>query len=160
SSWPSGSPSPSASSSASTRPAARPSWTRSRPCGTSEKARIAIPRIKRETAVNATEDRQQSGGDFGYDARHGDIAMPIHDWSRVPSGLFHHFHQSWSIRITDALNAGRLPDGVEALVEQRTGPKESDVLAIEVGPGWRPEEGLDGGVATLPPPSTRIVRRT
>jgi hypothetical protein len=60
--------------------------------------------------------------------------MPTHDWSRVPSGLFHDFHQSWSIRITDALNAGRLPDGVEALVAQRAGPKESDVLAIEVGP--------------------------
>jgi hypothetical protein len=86
--------------------------------------------------------------------------MPIHDWSRVPSGLFHDFHQSWSIRIKDALNAGRLPDGVEALVEQRAGPKESDVLAIEVRPGRRPEEGLDGGVATWPPPNTRIVRRT
>jgi hypothetical protein len=55
--------------------------------------------------------------------------MPIHDWSRVPSGLFHDFHQSWSIRIKDALNAGPLPDGVEALVEQRAGPKESDVYA-------------------------------
>ena len=31
--------------------------------------------------------------------------MPIHDWTRVPSGLFHDFHQSWSIRIKDALNA-------------------------------------------------------
>lgn len=86
--------------------------------------------------------------------------MPIHDWSRVPSGLFHDFHQSWSIRIKDALNAGRLPDGVEALVEQRAGPKESDVLAIEARSGRRSEEGSDGGVATLPPPVTRIVRRT
>ena len=60
--------------------------------------------------------------------------MPIHDWSRVPSGLFHDFHQSWSIRIKDALNSGRLPKGVAALVEQRAGPKESDVLAIEVRP--------------------------
>ncbi len=86
--------------------------------------------------------------------------MPIHDWSRVPSRLFHDFHQSWSIRIKDALNAGRLPDGVEALVEQRAGPKESDVLAIEVRPGRHPGEEPDGGVATLPPPATRIVRRT
>ncbi len=70
----------------------------------------------------------------GYNAHHGDIAMPIHDWSRVPSGLFHDFHQSWSIRIKDALNSGRLPKGVAALVEQRAGPKESDVLAIEVRP--------------------------
>ena len=26
--------------------------------------------------------------------------MPIHDWTRVPSGLSHHFHQDWSIEIT------------------------------------------------------------
>ena len=86
--------------------------------------------------------------------------MPIHDWSRVPSGLFHDFHQSWSIRIKDALNSGRLPKGVAALVEQRAGPKESDVLAIEVRPKRHLGEELDGGIATLPPPVTRIVRRT
>ncbi len=55
--------------------------------------------------------------------------MPIHDWTRVPAGLFHDFHQSWSIRIKDALNAGRLPKGVAALIEQRAGPKESDIYA-------------------------------
>jgi len=43
--------------------------------------------------------------------------MPLHDWTRVPAGLFHDFHQSWSIRLKDALNAGRLPDGIVALVE-------------------------------------------
>jgi hypothetical protein len=86
--------------------------------------------------------------------------MPIHDWSRVPSGLFHDFHQSWSIRIKDALNSGRLPKGVAALVEQRAGPKESDVLAIEARPRRHLDEKLDGGIATLPPPVTRIVRRT
>ena len=57
--------------------------------------------------------------------------MPLHDWTRVPSGLFHDFHQSWSIRIKDALNTGRLPRGTIALVEQRSGPREPDVLAIE-----------------------------
>ncbi len=57
--------------------------------------------------------------------------MPIHDWSQIPPALFHDFHQSWSIRIKDALNAGRLPRGIAALVEQRSGPKESDVLAVE-----------------------------
>lgn len=57
--------------------------------------------------------------------------MPIHDWSRVPSGLFHDFHQTWSILIKVALNSGILPKGVSALVERRSGPKESDVLAVE-----------------------------
>jgi hypothetical protein len=87
--------------------------------------------------------------------------MPIHDWSRAPSGLFHDFHQSWSIRIKDALNAGRLPKGVAALVEQRSGPRESDVLAIEQrlkNPPKNMEANV--GVATLEPPVTRIVRRT
>ncbi|MGH7140286.1 MAG: hypothetical protein ACREHD_31495, partial [Pirellulales bacterium] len=57
--------------------------------------------------------------------------MPIHDWTRVPAGLFHHFHQDWTIEIARALNRGRLPSGVAALVEQRLGPREGDVLAIE-----------------------------
>ncbi len=35
--------------------------------------------------------------------------MPIHDWTRVPAGLFHHFHQDWSIEIARTLNRGRLP---------------------------------------------------
>ena len=42
--------------------------------------------------------------------------MPIHDWTRVDAGLFHAFHQSWSVRIQDALNAGVLPKGYYALV--------------------------------------------
>jgi len=58
--------------------------------------------------------------------------MPIHDWSRIPSGLFHDFHQTWSIQIKMALNAGILPKGISALVEQRSGPRESDVLALEI----------------------------
>jgi hypothetical protein len=78
----------------------------------------------------------------------------------VPSGLFHHFHQDWSIEIARTLNRGRLPKGLSALVEQWAGPKESDVLAIEVRPKRRPGEEVDGGVATMPPPVTRIVRRT
>jgi len=28
--------------------------------------------------------------------------MPIHDWSRIPSGLFHDFHQTWTIQIKQA----------------------------------------------------------
>jgi hypothetical protein len=86
--------------------------------------------------------------------------MPLHDWTRVPSGLFHHFHQSWSIRIADALNAGRLPGGFAALVEQRSGPREPDVLAIETR-ARRPRREPDaGGVATMEPPATQIVQRS
>ncbi len=87
--------------------------------------------------------------------------MPIHDWTRVPPGLFHHFHQDWSIEIARELNRGRLPRGLSALVEQRSGPMESDVLAIEnVGgiAGFLPGRG--GATATAEPPMTRFVRRT
>jgi hypothetical protein len=79
----------------------------------------------------------------------------------VPAGLFHDFHQSWCIRIKDALNRGGLPKGVAALVEQRVGPRESDVLAIERQAKPRgAEQDAGGSVATMEPPVTRSVRRT
>jgi hypothetical protein len=31
--------------------------------------------------------------------------MPMHDWSKIPSGRFHHFHQDWSTEITRALRS-------------------------------------------------------
>ncbi len=86
--------------------------------------------------------------------------MPIHDWGRVPAGLFHHFHQDWSIEIARALNRGLLPKGLSALVEQRAGPREADVLALERRSGPRSGGGGGGSVATVEEPITRIVRRT
>ena len=86
--------------------------------------------------------------------------MPLHDWSRIPSGLFHHFHQDWSVEITRALNRGRLPKGLSALVEQRAGPKEADVLAIEEFPGSPTGIVGEGSLATMDRPVTRIIRRT
>lgn len=86
--------------------------------------------------------------------------MPFHDWTRVPSGLFHHFHQSWSIRIADALNAGRLPSGAVALVEQRSGPREPDFLAIEARATQPLQEPDARGVATMELPTTQMVHRT
>lgn len=52
--------------------------------------------------------------------------MPVHDWTRVYAGLFHDYHQSWSIRIKDALNAGLLSEGLAALVERDVGPNGVD----------------------------------
>src|SRR5262249_577385 len=87
--------------------------------------------------------------------------MPLHDWTRVPAGLFHHFHQDWSIEIARTLNRGILPKGLSALVEQRAGPRESDVLGIETrSQAERPGISQTGGVATVNRPVTRIVRRT
>jgi hypothetical protein len=64
--------------------------------------------------------------------------MPIHDWTRVPSELFHDFHQTWTIQLKIALNSGRLPKGLFALVEQRAGAKEPHVLTIESKKKKRP----------------------
>jgi hypothetical protein len=87
--------------------------------------------------------------------------MPIHDWTRIPAGLFHHFHQDWTIEIARELNRGRLPRGLSALVEQRSGPRESDVLTIEnTSQTGQIDSAGDTGVATARPPVTRIVRRT
>ncbi|HET6884479.1 MAG TPA: hypothetical protein VFI31_30275 [Pirellulales bacterium] len=43
--------------------------------------------------------------------------MPIHDWTRVRAGVFHDFHQEWTICIKRALNGGILPEGYYAMVE-------------------------------------------
>ena len=87
--------------------------------------------------------------------------MPIHDWSRIPSGLFHDFHQTWSIQIKVALNNGILPKGVSALVEQRSGPKESDVLAVESRTRTRRLKPDDsGGLLTMTPPAAPFTYRT
>jgi hypothetical protein len=49
----------------------------------------------------------------------------------VPSGLFHDFHQAWSIEIRNALNRGLMPKGYYALVEQKVDGPEPDVIAVE-----------------------------
>jgi hypothetical protein len=80
-------------------------------------------------------------------------AMPLHDWTRVPPGIFHDFHQTWAIAIRNALNSGGLPEGYFALVEQVTGGRIPDVLTLhERATGQR-----NGGVAMAEsPPQTRI----
>ncbi|MEZ6127799.1 MAG: DUF4058 family protein [Planctomycetaceae bacterium] len=61
--------------------------------------------------------------------------MPVHDWSRVAAGIFHHLHHSWIEEIQRALNAGLLPDDYYALAEQRTAGYGTDVLALQVDSG-------------------------
>lgn len=62
--------------------------------------------------------------------------MPMHDWTKVDAGIFHHFHQIWSGRIMERLNAGLLPTDYYALIEQTTLRGDSkrrvpNVLALE-----------------------------
>lgn len=60
--------------------------------------------------------------------------MPLHDWSRVESGIFHDFHGSWITEIRNALNAGLLPADHYALAEQRAGEYVADVLTLHTPP--------------------------
>ena len=84
--------------------------------------------------------------------------MPVHDWARVDANVFHHFHQRWTIAICDALNAGLLPAGYSALVEQHAGGLVPDVLTLERrSRPHRPAEP-SGGIVTATPPKTRLVK--
>jgi hypothetical protein len=57
--------------------------------------------------------------------------MPIHDWTRVDAGIFHHFHQRWVVAITDVLNQRLLPGDYYALAEQQGAGFEPDVLTLK-----------------------------
>jgi hypothetical protein len=85
--------------------------------------------------------------------------VPIHDWTRVRANRFHDFHQSWSLAIRNALNAGQLPPGYFAMVEQKTGGPEPDVITLELNPPAGTSS--PGGVAVaVVPPKARFVTRT
>ena len=57
--------------------------------------------------------------------------MPIHDWTRVDAGIFHHFHQRWIVALTDVLNQRLLPRDYYALAEQQGAGFEPDVLTLK-----------------------------
>src|SRR5438445_2251094 len=60
-----------------------------------------------------------------------ETAMPIHDWTRVQAGIFHHFHHSWIEEIQRALNNGLLPDEYYAMAEQQAAGFGPDVLTLQ-----------------------------
>jgi hypothetical protein len=79
--------------------------------------------------------------------------MPVHDWTRVNADTFHHFHATWVIEISRALNEGILPPDYYAMAEQMAGAVGPDVLTLEAGPA--DENGTaepDGGVAVAVAP--------
>ncbi|HTU89883.1 MAG TPA: DUF4058 family protein [Gemmataceae bacterium] len=83
--------------------------------------------------------------------------MPIHDWTRVRSNRFHEFHQLWTIAIHNALNGGLLPPGYFAMIEQRTGGPEPDIITLDLNPSLAsPSPGLAVAEA---PPKVRFVTR-
>ena len=86
--------------------------------------------------------------------------MPLHDWSRVPRWpLFTIFISTGRSR------SGRDPEPRSSAqgdrrrwVEQRYGPRESDVLAIESRGKGRSEFSDDAGVATMIPAGYSVCR--
>lgn len=85
--------------------------------------------------------------------------MPIHDWTRVDAGVFHHFHGYWIGQIALSLNRGRLPRGYYALAEQVTGEFGPDVLALErpADRSFSVESEPSGGIAVADaPPKVRF----
>ena len=84
--------------------------------------------------------------------------MPVHDWSKVDAGVFHDFHQSWTIEIRNALNGGILPEGFFAMAEQVISGPIPDVITLQrqANPdGWDPS---GKGVAVIDsPPRARFI---
>ena len=80
--------------------------------------------------------------------------MPVHDWTRVKSGIFHDFHQTWITAIKNTLNSGLLPKGYYALEEQIADGPRPDVIALETLGGEMGESDFAGAavaVAECPP---------
>jgi hypothetical protein len=88
--------------------------------------------------------------------------MPIHDWTRVDAGIFHHFHHTWITEIQRALNRGLLPPEYYALAEQIAGGLGPDVLTLQSPANGSPRHnGPSGGIALAEsPPRVAFRRRT
>jgi hypothetical protein len=89
-----------------------------------------------------------------------DEAMPVHDWTRVNAGLFHHYHQRWISAICDHFNAGNLPAGYYALSGQVAGGPVPDVLTLEHRALPKKPMANGGLAVATAPPRTRFIGRT
>ncbi len=85
--------------------------------------------------------------------------MPIHDWCRVDRGVFHHFHQAWTIELSYALNAGKLPTGYFALAEQFADGRLHDVVTLQHhDPSSIPAESTAGvAIGEVPPRASYVT---
>jgi hypothetical protein len=87
--------------------------------------------------------------------------MPVHDWTRVTAGIFHHFHHGWTAALSNAFNGGLLPPGYYALSEKVAGGPIPDVLTFQHGQSPSPSpprSNGNGNTAVMTPPRTRFVR--
>jgi hypothetical protein len=88
--------------------------------------------------------------------------MPIHDWTRVDAGIFHHFHHTWITETSRALNKELRGTDYYAIAEQIAGGLGPDVLTLQLpGGGKKPgkplAKRLKGGLALAEsPPQVRF----
>ena len=85
--------------------------------------------------------------------------MPVHDWTRVSAGTFHHFHNGWIIHLSESLNSGLLPEGYYAMSEQHAGQIIPDVLTLQ-REEWEPDARPHSGALAVveAPPGTKITQ--
>jgi hypothetical protein len=81
--------------------------------------------------------------------------MPIHDWTRVDAGLFHHFHQDWTIEICRTLNRGLLPLDYLVMTDQWVEGPDSDMITVREC-GFTVPGGL--AMADAPPRARQVAR--
>ena len=77
--------------------------------------------------------------------------MPIHDWTRVEAGIFHHFHHDWISEVAFALNSGMLPSDYYAMAEQQAAGFGPDVLTLQSASPESPDSGSGGGLLLASP---------
>jgi hypothetical protein len=81
--------------------------------------------------------------------------MPVHDWTRVPAGIFHHFHHEWITEISRTLNKDLLPDDYYAMAEQQAAGFGPDVLTLQAR---EPDPDVPGIRARGPSTTATLVR--
>jgi hypothetical protein len=81
----------------------------------------------------------------------------MHDWNRVPAGIFHAMHHQWIAAFSQELNAGLLPPEYYALAEQVAGARVPDVLTLKTGTDAVAEQETSNSSALLTRPTTRFV---
>src|SRR5690242_13290633 len=92
--------------------------------------------------------------------------MPVHDWTRVPAGIFHDFRTAWLGWLRHVLNGGTLPAGYYALIDQDAGEIGPDVLTLRSaengesdGNGHQPGTLPGASTVAVAPPRVRFTAR-
>jgi Protein of unknown function (DUF4058) len=99
-----------------------------------------------------------SGSKLESGFHHRRRMMPMHDWTRVPAGIFHAVHHRWISAISDDLNAGLLPPEFYALPEQQAAGFGPDVLTLQTTANHDSAENSTGtATALVTRPQTRFT---